>query len=188
MRRLCIGGVALMLAACATPPPVLPTAPQALHTRNEPWSLHGRIALQAGDKSLSGQVQWQHSSIRDEITLASPLGQGVAQLTSNANGVVLSVPGQPERRASDAATLTRQALGVALPLAGLRYWIEGRPDPERTFEQTLNDAGRLAQLKQDGWVIDYLQYRDAPAWQPRKLSLARDDMNIRLVIDTWLMQ
>jgi outer membrane lipoprotein LolB len=180
--------LAILLAACASGPVAPPAAPQALHTQNEPWSLHGRIALKNGDKSLSGQLQWQHTPARDELTLASPLGQGVARLTSSADGVVLIVPDHPERRAPDAETLTRQTLGVALPLAGLRYWIEGRPDPARAHRQTLNDAGRIAQLKQDGWVVDYLQYRDAPDWQPRKLVLARDDMTIRLVIDTWQMQ
>jgi outer membrane lipoprotein LolB len=188
MQRLLVALLTLLLAACATSPPAPPAVAQALHTQNEPWSIQGRIALKNGDKSLSGQLHWRHDAGRDELTLASPLGQGVARLISDASGVTLIVPDHPDQRAPDAASLTRRTLGVALPLAGLRYWVEGRPDPDRAHRERLNDAGRIAQLRQDGWVIDYPAYRDAPVWQPRKIVLARDDMEIRLVIDTWQMQ
>ena len=44
-------------------------------------------------------------------------------------------------------------------------------------------AGRLARLKQDGWTIDYLQY--ATDSRPRKLTVSREELEIRLVADSW---
>jgi outer membrane lipoprotein LolB len=185
MRRSLMAGLAMLLAACATPNLPVTQQPSLLPPLDAPWSLQGRIALKAGDKSLSGQLQWHHRKDRDELLLSSPLGQGVARLVSDADGVLLDIPNEPPRRAPNAETLTQDAMGVALPLAGLRYWIEARPDLMRPFEQSLDDGGRVAHIRQDGWVIDYLQYMNAPAYRPRKLNVAREALEIRLVIDSW---
>lgn len=182
MRRL----LALLLLAttvgCASTPPPAAEVAAPLSTR---WTLQGRIGVQAGEQSLSGQIHWQHREQTDEVLMTSPLGQGVARIVRDSEGVALETPNQPTRRAADAESLTREALGYALPVAGLAWWIQARPDPRSAFEATRDAAGRLAQLKQDGWVIDYLQYSpDAPAW-PRKVVVAREGLEIRLVADSW---
>ena len=175
-----------LLTACATTPRSAVTAvPVSVFSQDTPWSLQGRIALKAGENSLSGQLHWQHGPNQDELLLLSPLGQGMARIVSNADGVLLEMPHQAPRRAPNAESLTRDALGVALPLAGLSHWVQVQPEPSRPFEQTLDDAGRIAQIRQDGWVIDYLQYMSEPAYRPRKLNIARDGLEIRLVIDEW---
>lgn len=185
MRSLWMAGLAGMLAACATSPvPVVPS-PAPPQVANAQWSLQGRIAVKAEDNSLSGQLRWRHGKARDELLLSSPLGQGIARIVSDDDGVLLEVPKQPPRRAPDAETLTHNALGMALPLAGLRFWVEGRPDPARPSEQKRDDSGRINQIRQDGWTIDYLQYMNSPPDQPRKLVVARGALEVRLVIDTW---
>jgi outer membrane lipoprotein LolB len=109
----------------------------------------------------------------------------VARIVRDAEGMMLEMPNQPLRRAPDAESLTREALGYSLPVSGLTWWVQARPDPGRAFEATRDAAGRLAQLKQDGWVIDYLDYAaDAPA-RPRKMVVAREGLEIRLVADDW---
>jgi len=185
MRLLVALGLAGLLAACATPRPTVQVTPLPVLAHDTPWSLQGRIALKAGENSMSGQLQWQHRSNHEELLLLSPLGQGMARIVSDSEGVLLEMPNQSPRRAPDAERLTGEALGVALPLSGLSHWILGRPDPARPSEQSLDSAGRVAQIRQDGWVIDYLQYMPEPAARPRKLNVAREGLEIRLVIDTW---
>jgi len=176
--------LALILGGCAS----VPSAPRinvepSLQAR---WTLQGRIGVQAGEQSLSGQIHWQHRADTDEVLLNSPLGQGVARIVRNVEGVMLEVPNQPTRRAPDAESLTREALGYALPVAGLVWWVQARPDPDQAFEATRDAAGRLTQLRQNGWVIDYLQY--AADARPRKLVVAREGLEIRLVADSWLIE
>ena len=149
------------------------------------WIFQGRIGIQAGEQSLSGQIHWRHRVDADELLMSSPLGQGVARIERNADGVSLEVPNQPSRHAPDAESLTHEVLGYGLPVSGLAWWMQARPAPDRVFEATHDAAGRIVQLKQDGWVIDYLQYSsDAPRW-PRKLVVSREGLEIRLVADNW---
>jgi outer membrane lipoprotein LolB len=182
MRGLTIVGVVWLMAACATssPPPASVDVEPDVN-----WTLQGRIALKSGEQNLSGQLQWQRQTGRDELLLASPMGQGVARIMHDRDGVLLEIPNETPRRAPDAESLTREVLGYPLPLSGLAYWIQARPDPGRPYQQTSDDTGRLSQLMQDGWVIDFLQYMpDHPA-RPRKLVVSREDIEIRLVVDAW---
>jgi outer membrane lipoprotein LolB len=173
--------LALLLGGCATVPSAPPAAEAPYWSAN--WTLQGRIGVQSSEQNLSGQIHWQHREDRDELLMTSPLGQGVARIVRDGEGVVLEIPNQPTRHASDADTLTREALGYVLPVTGLTWWVQARPAPGRAFEATRDASGRLAQLKQDGWTIDYLQY-SADA-RPRKLTVAREGLEIRLVADSW---
>ncbi|MFZ3176248.1 MAG: lipoprotein insertase outer membrane protein LolB [Thiobacillus sp.] len=181
MVRLAAVLLLALTTACATTSPGIPT--DAVVPLSANWTLQGRIGIQAGEQSLSGQIRWQHSMETDEVLLTSPLGQGVARIVRDVDGAALEVPNQPTRRAPDAESLTREALGYTLPVAGLGWWMQARPDPDGIFEATRNGAGRLVQLKQQGWVIDYLQY--AADGRPRKLTVTREGLEIRLVADSW---
>lgn len=173
--------LALGLAGCAAVPPA-PDQKAAI-LDSETWTLQGRLSVRAGEQSLSGSLRWAHAATTDTLLLTSPLGQGVARIAVTAAGVTLELPDQPVRHAANAESLTRDALGYALPVSGLVWWVRGRADPASPAETRLRDDGRLAQLRQQGWVIDYLQYSDDGL--PRKLSATRDGMEIRLVTDNW---
>lgn len=188
MRHYLAMGLAVLLTACATPRVPVQVTPVTKIDQNMPWVLQGRIAIRADENSQSGQLQWQHRPEQDALMVLTPLGQGVARIVRDASGVTLEIPNQPVRRAPDAESLTREAMGVALPLSGLRHWILVRPDPLRPFEQTRGANGRIAQIRQDGWVIDYLQYLSDTDPRPRKINIVRDNLEIRLVVDTWDMQ
>ncbi len=187
MRGITVAALlALSLGGCASVPSITRVDPASSFPPN--WTLQGRIGVQSGEQSVSGQIHWQHRPETDEVLMTSPLGQGVARIVRDAEGVALEVPNQPTRRAPDADTLTREALGYVLPVAGLTWWVQARPDPGHAFEATRDDAGRLAQLRQNGWVIDYLQYAaDMPA-RPRKLVVTREGLQIRLVADSWQVE
>jgi outer membrane lipoprotein LolB len=176
--------LALLLGGCAT---VTPVPPAGVETplRAVNWTLQGRIGVLSGEQNLSGQIHWQHREDSDELLLTSPLGQGVARIVRNGSGVALELPNQPVRRARDADSLTREALGYVLPVTGLTWWVQARPAPGRAFEATRDASGRLAQLKQDGWTIDYLQYADDMPARPRKLVVTREGLELRLVTDRW---
>lgn len=175
--------LALVLGGCASVPPAPSIEPESSLSAN--WTLQGRIGVQSGEQSVSGQIHWQHRATTDEVLMTSPLGQGVARIERNAAGVTLERPNQPARHAADAESLTREALGYGLPVSGLMWWVQARPSPASPFAASRDADGRIEQLKQDGWVIDYLQYSTDVPWRPRKLVVAREGLEIRLVADDW---
>jgi outer membrane lipoprotein LolB len=184
MLRVAAVGLLLALTGCAAVAPrsVAPPAPMVMVPA---WSLQGRISVKTGEESLSGQLQWQHQRDVDILMLASPLGQGVAKIVRDANGVVLEIPGEPARQAPTVEALTEDAMGYALPVAGLVYWVQANADPASRHDITRDDQGRPARISQDGWTIEYLQYFSDNPSQPRKMKLLREDLEIRLVTDTW---
>lgn len=167
----------LLLQACASTGPGIRIAP---HT--DRFALNGRVSVQNDSESFSGSLHWAADTKQDELLFTDPLGQGIASLVRSPAGVVLTPAGKTPVQAETADELTEKTLGFRLPLAGLRYWVQGHPDPGRPYERRSGENGGSAQLRQDGWTIDYLQYREN---RPRKIHVTRDGLEIRLVIDEW---
>jgi outer membrane lipoprotein LolB len=77
-------------------------------------------------------------------------------------------------------------LGFEPPLASLRYWVLGVPDPSHAADEVLDAEQRLATLRQDGWQVDYGNYSSVDGqWLPSRLTLKRDDVRVRLLVDGW---
>jgi len=172
-----------MLAGCATPG--LPPEPAPAQAVSESFAIEGRVSVRYGEESLSGKIAWSHSATRDEISLASPLGNQLAQIVRAPAGVVLTDANQVRYQATDVETLTERHLGWRLPLAGLSDWVRARPD---TAAVTRRDAsGRPIHVAEAGWDIDF-DY-DGTARLPRRLIMiftrAERPLEIRLVIDNW---
>jgi outer membrane lipoprotein LolB len=100
---------------------------------------------------------------------------GVASLTTS---------DQKRYQAGDVETLTEQVLGWRLPLAGMHYWVRGRAAPGEPAQTQQNGLQRLAELKQSGWLVEFLDYAGERGL-PSRLRLSRQDMELRLVIDEW---
>ena len=173
----------LALGGCASTPPAKPVDTRAALAEN--WTLEGRLGIKTDEQSLSGRIHWLHRPQTDAVLLISPLGQGVARIVRDQAGVTLEVPNQPPRQAADVESLTQAVLGYSLPVSGLTWWVQARPAPGRDFDATRDSWNRFEQIKQDGWVINYLQYADDAPERPRKLSVSRAGLEIRLVVDTW---
>jgi outer membrane lipoprotein LolB len=167
-------GAAAWVAGCATVSPEL--------RQDETFSLVGRVAVRYGDEAANGRVTWRHGAATDDLLIASPLGQGIAEITRR-DGVYTLVTARAERfSATDPERLTEQALGWALPLAGLPDWVQGRAQPGVGAEPRYH-GGRLAELRQLGWTIEYSSYDERG--QPTRMRLRRGDLDIRLAIDEW---
>jgi outer membrane lipoprotein LolB len=167
---------AAFLGACAGIAP-----PQAM--REGEFAVVGRVAVRYGDEAASGRVAWRHSDSDDELLISTPLGQGIAEITRR-DGIYTLVTSDRQRfSAADPERLTEQALGYALPLAGLPDWLRGRPQPGVPAE-TRYDGRQLAELRQQGWMIEYLAFDDDRRL-PTRLRLTRGAFDIRLAIEEW---
>ena len=179
---------ALLLAACTTLPP--PAAPNTLLNTTT-----GRFALNATGtrpdgtplrESMSGRFTLSVATDSTTLDLASPLGNTLARLQSNASGALLQVPEDGGLRTvhnSNPEALAEDVLGFPLPLKGLPWWIQGEPAPDRPAQvQDINH------IEQDGWRIQ-IEERFERSATPRRLTLLRPaaDMSpaitLRVVVD-----
>jgi outer membrane lipoprotein LolB len=195
-KRGWFAGVSLVtafLAGCATPLPrvsepaanVQLASPEAVRG----FYFSGRIGVQYDGQGFSGTLQWRHGGPADEILILSPLGQGVARIARDAQGVTLTTSDDKVYRAQDVESLTRQVLGWGLPLQGLQYWVLGLAAPGGEAGREFGENRRLARLHQDAWRIDYLGYRSVQGISlPGKMVMANDRIEVKLVIDKWRVE
>jgi outer membrane lipoprotein LolB len=175
-----------LLAGCAT----TPASSNRVAPYSEEIALSGRISVNyqnnGKSESLSGKFGWQQSAQRTSVSLASPLGQTIAQIEVEPGVARLTQAGQAPREAVDIDTLSAQALGWPLPVSGLRNWLQGhavsfdgsrfRASPEHNSVST-----------RDGWRVNFVSWQDDAALlpQPKRIDAERvGQVAIRIVIDS----
>lgn len=174
--RIASAAAALWVLAGCAPNFTLPA-------RDVQFELSGRIAMRYRNEAGSGNLAWRHAAESDELLLTSPIGQGVARIVRSGKEIVLTTQDGQELRATDAEALTEQALGFRIPLAGLTDWVRGRAGKEPPPESMRRDAeGRLAELSQAGWTIEYQAYEGS---LPSRLRLLYPGIELRLAITEW---
>jgi outer membrane lipoprotein LolB len=147
------------------------------------FELSGRIAVRFKDESSTGNFAWRHGDRNDEVMITSSLGQGVARIVREGDAVTLTDAQGREHRAADAEALTEQTLGFRLPLAGLSDWVRARPGPGPSQVRKADD-GRIAELEQSGWRIEYQEW-GADGKLPARMKLSYPGIELRLAIAQW---
>jgi outer membrane lipoprotein LolB len=191
--RAASGALLLLLAACAglKPPPSVPAGSAAALQTNAAY--HGRFAVRYADsngveRNVYGNFDLQQRGDTATLQLLNPLGQTMARVvTSPSSGATLELPDRPLQAAPDVEALMQRAIGFPLPIDGLRYWLRPAPAPHSQAQtQTNPNTGRITQIRQDGWTIDYLAYvEDTQTTLIKRLNLSRADptLDVKLVLD-----
>lgn len=196
-RRAALGLAAaavVALAGCASVKLQGPSTSNAATavTAQTSRAYHGRFAVQYVDqngqqRNAYGNFDWQEAGDTVTLQLRNPLGQTLAIVTSSPASASLELPNRQPLTADNVSTLMQNALGFALPVEGLRYWLQPSPAPtsKAKTEQDPQDPSRLKEIRQDGWTIDYLAYADAPATGIKRVNLSREEppLDIKLVLD-----
>lgn len=150
------------------------------------WQISGKVGIRAPKDSGSGTLFWLQRQDYYDIRLSGPLGRGAARLTGRPGAILLEVANQGRYRAASPEALLQQQLGLNLPVSHLLWWIRGLPSPNSKSRLTLDGDSRLAQLRQDGWEVDYLSYAEQNGfWLPERLKLNGHDLQVTLVIKDW---
>lgn len=181
----------LLLAGCASRPPLTDTVPDRWHDHAraalawQAWELQGRVALQVGEEGWHGGLHWQQFPDAYRIQISGPFGQGGIQMESEA-GLVRLRQGERIAQARDAEALMQQELGWSLPLGGLGHWVRGVPRQPAAARLSFDAEGRLAQLQEAGWVVDYQHYDEGlEPPLPTRVRLEHAGLRVRLVVDRW---
>ncbi|WP_042296242.1 lipoprotein insertase outer membrane protein LolB [Paraburkholderia bannensis] len=184
----------LALAGCATQAPHEPSTARATTslTTQTSRAYHGRFAIQYNDQNGQQRNAYGNFDLRQTdstvtLQLLNPLGQTLAVVTSAPGQATLELPNKQPLTADNVSTLMQQALGFALPVEGLRYWLQPSAAPDSRARTTFDPQNpqRLSKIEQDGWDIDYIAYADAPATGVKRVNLTREDppLQIKLVLD-----
>ena len=197
MRRVLALAAGLLLAGCVTAPlRVAAPVPLTYESRRSQlqavhvFTLEGRLAAAVGQEGFNASLDWAQQGRRSALNLRAPLGFGTAQVLRDGEHLSL----KSSRGDHYDGTLAREALARQLgfdpPLDSLRYWVLGVPDPALPATETPDAAEHLAALEQDGWRVEFAEYRRygeaaLEAVLPRRLTLLREGIRLRLVIDRW---
>ncbi len=182
------------LAGCASVKPQGPSTSNAATsvTAQTSRSYQGRFAVQYNDqngqqRNAYGNFSWQETGDTVTLELRNPLGQTLAVVTSSPASATLELPNRQPLTADNVSTLMHNALGFALPVEGLRYWLQPSPAPtsRARTEKDPDQPSRLKEITQDGWTIDYLAYAEPPATGVKRVNLTRSEppLDIKLVLD-----
>ncbi|MDH4191681.1 MAG: lipoprotein insertase outer membrane protein LolB, partial [Betaproteobacteria bacterium] len=151
------------------------------------FELSARIALRFREEASSGNLAWRHRHEGDDLLISTSLGQGIAHLRRDGDHYFLTTSDAREYRAANAESLTEEVLGYPLPVVGLADWVRARPQRDGPPPKAHYDSlGRLTELRQGGWHIEYLAYQDeSPVSLPSRLKLTYPGLEMRLAIGTW---
>ncbi len=182
-RLYLLAGLVCLLTACATPPRIGDSGSARAFERT------GRFAVSVmhdngKQEAVQGGFAWRDDGQTLRLDLSNPLGSILARVQVNPGYAVLTRADGSEEQASDPDGLVEQVLGSAIPVVGLRDWLQGKVGRAPVQKLTRNPAGRIASFEQNGWRAVLSRY---DAQGPRLLRINRNDSNrrisVRLVID-----
>ncbi len=190
----------LMLSACVTVekhplPADSEINKQALwetHKANiqtlQTWKLKGRVAGKSNDEGFRAGVSWMQQQQQFVIDLHGPLGRKVAVITGRQGNVQLKTSKGESFEATDPEELMQTLFGYSLPVNGLRHWLLGIPDPKQPHVSLeLDEQGRLMQLNQAGWLIDYKRYHESTPSLPALMQISNPSLHANIKIDRWAL-
>jgi len=185
---------ALLSGCAALSPPAAPLSAQTVAPYRESVELSGRLNVNYSkdgkQESVSGvKFTWRQHGARTDVSLASPLGSTIAEIAVTPEAATLVEGGKPPRTAADIDTLSAQTLGWALPVSGLRDWLQGYATAPGGKRFTASPANASI-VTADGWKLTFVSWHDgATPPQPKRIDAERDaggavdDMQIRIVLD-----
>jgi outer membrane lipoprotein LolB len=193
MQRTAILALVLFVAGCAAPKGVLlpditdwETRQAVLGEQGE-WKFSGRIAVRTGDEGFNGKLRYSQDGRGFMATVSGPLGIGTVRLEGDHRRVTLTDNDGVRTELEDAELELRYRYGWTIPVASLRYWALGIPDPAAPADTTFDENGQLAELRQRDWSVSVSRYGEGGGQSmPSRLTAENSDTRVRLVIDHWI--
>lgn len=179
----------LWLGACSTTAPL----PSGSRQYRGNVKLSGRLSVSyqvAGKpQSLQGKFDWTQRGENIDIELFTPLGQTMARIAITPTRARLEQSNGEVSEASSIDLLTEQHLGWALPVDGMRFWLQGfvRDAQRKLITVTPEQVGTL---RSDGWRLRYVSWQaDQSTTVPKRIDFARDAASsalaLKVVVDRW---
>ena len=174
-------------------------SPNQVAAYRDSIAFDGRIAVNyqknGAPESITAPFTWRQSAQQIDVSLSSPTGQTMAKISITPSSATLIQTDGVPRTAANIDSLTRQTLGWALPVSGLREWLQGYAigaDGKRFAASPTNNEV----ITRDGWHLQFVSWQAPQAGQganshpqPRRIDATRsatattDELAIRIVLD-----
>ena len=151
------------------------------------WEFSGRIAVKTAAEGFNGKLRWAQDEDEFSATVSGPLSIGKVRIEGDRQTVVFTDKDGTRTELDDAELELRYRYGWTIPVASLRFWALGIPDPAAPAQTEFNDDGHLAALTQRDWSVQISRYGEGGGqMMPKLLTAENADTRVRLVIDHWI--
>lgn len=177
-RRLALALAAaglLTLAGCST------LGERAVGVRLRSGRFAGVFVQDGRRENASGRWRLETGPQQTLLDLMTPLYGILARVRITARGAEIEKNGSVIATAPTAEELLERHLGLALPVALLEHWLDGRPGDQEPFRRTGSDA-----FEQSGWRVAVLRRHASGAAALVRLTAlagAFAGSDVRLTID-----
>ena len=149
------------------------------------WEMSGKLGYRTADDGGSASFDWQQAPRYGEIRFSGPLGFGSAELTWQP-GMARLETSQGEWQARTPGELAWHLTGFWLPVSALEYWSRGLVWPGAPAQSEENDDGRLSQLSQLGWDLEFDRYQTVGRVAlPHRIKARQGADSFTLLIREW---
>lgn len=193
---------ALLLPGCALQPVASPTSSPAaavtvavaVGTLRTQFTLSGRFSAKNGAEQVSGQFRYAQSGAEGalrQMTLFSPLGTPLAELTADGQSATLTLANGRVQRAASLTDLLRTVIDLPVTDKTLSAWLQGLPFDASLLAATSTERdplGAPSRFVELGWEIAISARMDGNAAAPKRMRwgmLGQPDTEVRWVIDEW---
>lgn len=171
----------LLLSACASRPP---QPVYANLSRPEHWEAEGKAAVRTENRGSNIYFTWTQRGPDYHIIVRGPLGLGRAELRGRPGQVTLNADNIEEVSASSPEELLNMLAHRQAPVSHALHWLKAEP-ATTAAAITRGLDGKIAQIKEDGWTVTYLEWSAEAPNLPRKLTVAGPEGQATVIIGLW---
>jgi outer membrane lipoprotein LolB len=184
--------VLAILAGCATAPrEPLVTAHWQSHRERvaaiPDWSFSGKLAITTAQGTETARLRWSQQGEDLQLEVSGPIGINQIIFVREDSQLRVFEDKQWRSLTVEEASLEQQ-LGWPLPLDLLPWWLRGVPAPLPAATDMEISDGRLQQLDQAGWNLEYSRYQQVDeVVLPGMLLFQRGEVKGKILFKQWTL-
>lgn len=154
---------------------------------NPHWVAKMSLLGVTDEQKFKTKVIWQQKGESYQIKLQDFIGRTVAIIDGSEETVVVKTSKGQRYQGDDAEALIQELFGMHIPVTGLRYWLQGVPQPRSKLDELkLSEEGLAETMQQHGWQMSYPYYvANDPFKMPSQVLLAIDNLSLTVKISQW---
>ena len=154
---------------------------------NSRWIAKMSLVGKTDEQKFKTKVIWQQKDETYQIKLQDFIGRTVAIIDGSEDAVVVKTSKGQQYKGDNAEALIKELFGMHIPVSGLRFWLQGLPQPNRQLDELmLSEEGLAESIRQQGWLMSYPYYvANDPFKMPSQVLLGIEDLLLTVKITQW---